>query len=147
MGRFPIIRLVPFASALLLLAPLGARGAEADAEPPTDIRKVMLSEYKYTPPGTKAASAPTSLTSESAAPAPAPSADGSKDAVRMDPVEVRAARVPIAALLPLEQPAPEKAKPTVASRLGIGVHYLQVGKVRLFMTTAFYVPFLVGFQW
>jgi hypothetical protein len=148
MGLPSVSRLVPIAAALLLSAPFGVRGADAaaaDTDPQTDIRKVMLSEYRYTPPGTKTAPAPTALTS--ASPAPAAPSSGSADAVRMDPIEVRATGVPIAALLPLEQPAPEKAKATVASRLGIGVHYLKIGKVRLFMNTVFYVPFLVGFQW
>ena len=138
-------------AALAFLLPLLAGGADfassgtaaAAAEPPlTDIRREMLSEYRFSPPGTEAAPLPTSLHSE----APAPP-DGGKDIVSMEPFEVHESRPLNSAYPPLAQKEPDKAPSTVAAKLGIGTHSVQLGKVRLFVNTVFYVPFLAGFSW
>jgi hypothetical protein len=71
----------------------------------------------------------------------------SRDAVRMQPFEVHESGTSIAAFMPVAPSGQEKRSSTAASRLGIGVHYLKLGKIRLFVTTALYVPILFGFDW
>jgi hypothetical protein len=106
----------------------------------------MLSEYKFAPPGTKVTALPTSLHSEAPPPSPAPAENG-KDVVRMEPFEVHESGMSNAAYLPLARRAPDKPPATVASKLGIGEHSVEVGKVHAFVVTVFYVPILAGFSW
>jgi hypothetical protein len=131
----------------LLFVVLGAAGlvARADADPGvlSPIRREMLAEYRYAPKGTPPAELPTSLHSQ----APAAPAVLDPGIVPMDRYEVLASRD---AVWPHESPAAPGAAPTpptVASRLGIGIHRARVGKIEVFATTVFYVPILVGFAW
>jgi hypothetical protein len=132
---------VIFAAGFLPLA------GRADADPATlsPIRREMLAEYRYTPEGTPLAKLPTSLHSD--APAFPVAAGTDADVLQMDRYEVLESRD---AVWPHETPAAPAAPgppATVASKLGIGIHRVQVGKVELFATTVFYIPVLVGFAW
>jgi hypothetical protein len=106
----------------------------------------MLSEYKFTPSGTKAAPLPSSLRSEAPPDSPAiiPAA---KDVVSMAPFEVRETGASNAALMPVAPKKPDNPQAVAAAKLGIGIHYMRLGKVRLFVNTIFYVPILIGFDW
>jgi hypothetical protein len=143
------VRRTATAAFTVLLATLPARGAEeTPATEPllSDVRQEMLAEYKFTAAGTKAAPLPSSLHSD--APAEVETiARARKDVVTMAPFEVRDSGVPPLALMPAvsESQAPERK--TVAAKLGIGIHRLDVGKVHMFVNTVFFVPFLVGFEW
>jgi hypothetical protein len=140
----------PPATVVLLLWPVFTLHAE-DAgvvlqDPPTDIRRQMASEYTYSPPGKKEEPPPTSLNSSVPGLPPVPGAPG-KDVVAMAPFEVReSGSAAMPALMP-EAKAPESGGNTVAKKLGIGTHFAKLGKVRLFVTTVFYVPILAGFDW
>jgi hypothetical protein len=133
----------------VLLASLRVRGAEETTAPQpllSDVRQEMLSEYKFTAPGTKAAPLPSSLHSD--APAEAGMiAKARRDVVTMAPFEVRDSGVPPLALMPAVSESRSPERKTVAAKLGIGVHRLDFGKVHMFVNTVFYVPFLVGFEW
>lgn len=124
--------------------PLWASGADADPAALTPMRREMLAEYRYTPTGTPLQELPTSLHSN----APAlPAAEAAPEVVQMDRYEVLESRDAVwPHVIPPAAAAPEAPR-TVASKLGIGVHRVQVGKVELFATTVFYVPILVGFAW
>jgi hypothetical protein len=139
-----------FAAAALfaVLSPLLSLGAEdaVSNSPPTEIRREMLLEYKFTAPGDKAAEAPSSLHSEATV-RPLTGFPPGKDIVQMAQYEVREGGMPTPSLLPTAPIRAAGAPATVAGKLGIGVHYLQLGKVRLFVNTVLYVPFLIGFDW
>jgi len=114
------------------------------SEAPSALRQEMLAEYRYTPPGAKAATLPTSL--QSNAP-PIFTFTTPPDVVKMDPFEVQESGKGggLGAKLTLEDVA--VPPPSVASKLGIGVHGKDIGKVRVFAVTFLYVPILVGFAW
>jgi hypothetical protein len=140
------MRLAPPCLFVVLLFPFMVEGQEAP--PPeaalTDIRNEMLAEYKYAAPGNKTAALPTSLQSES----PKIYASGTeKDVVKMEAFEVRESGLSSAAYQSAEQQSPSKPPATVASKLGIGEHDFEVGKVHAFVVTIFYVPFIAGFKW
>jgi hypothetical protein len=140
------MRLAPPYSFLLFLFPFVVEAQEAP--PPetalTDIRKEMLSEYKFAAPGNKPATLPTSLQSESPT-IYASRAD--KDVVKMEAFEVREPGLSNAASQSIEQHSPSKPAATVASKLGIGEHDFEVGKVHAFVVTIFHVPLIAGFTW
>jgi hypothetical protein len=133
----------------VLLLPAVAKSQDATPsqtdEPHNEIRKEMLSEYRYAPSGSKPAAIPTALQSDSP---PLPVSQETKgDVVKMEPFEVRESGSSNAAYLPLERESPAKTPGTVASKLGIGEHDFKVGKVHAFVITIFYVPFVAGFSW
>jgi hypothetical protein len=140
------MRLAPPYSFVIFLFPFVVEGQEA---PPaetalTDIRKEMLSEYRYAAPGIKPAKLPTSLQSDS----PAFHAAGTDEGVvKMEAFEVRESGFSSSATQSIEQHPPSKPPATVASKLGIGEHDFEVGKVHAFVITIFYVPFIAGFRW
>jgi hypothetical protein len=116
----------------------------AAPEPASEIRREMLAEYQYTPPGTPAATLPTSL--QSHAP-PIFTFTTPPDVVKMDAFEVQETGTgggPGAQLTRGDVAVPP---PSVASKLGIGVHAKDIGKVRVFAVTFLYVPIMVGFAW
>jgi hypothetical protein len=102
----------------------------------------MLLEYHFQQPGAKPAQAPTSLQSE--VPAPLPTLVRSKDAVQMAPMEVTGARM---ADLGGWAPAPAQEPATVASKLGMGLKRMKLGKAHVFVYRIFYVPYLIGIEW
>lgn len=130
-----------------LALPLAAAADPAPtptAEAPSVIRQEMLAEYSYTPPGAKAAALPTSL--QSHAP-PIFTFTTPPDVVKMDTFEVQETGKgggPGARLTLGDVAVPP---PSVASKLGIGVHAKDIGKVRVFAVTFLYVPIMVGFAW
>ena len=65
----------------------------------------------------------------------------------MEPFEVRESGASEAPILASEPTAPEAEPATVAKKLGIGTHYAKLGKVRVFVSTVFYIPILAGFDW
>jgi hypothetical protein len=142
-------RFATASSIVIFLLPIVVEGQEAPSSqadrPLTAIRGEMLSEYRFTPPGTKPSALPTSLQSDSP-PLPVSPA-GSGDVVKMAPFEVRESALSVAALQSIEQPSPEKPPATVASKLGIGERDFMVGNVHAFVISIFYVPFIAGFSW
>ena len=141
--------LFPVAAALaagfLAVPPAGSAEPPSLAAPqaPSELRREMLAEYPNAPPGTKAAAPPTALPSRAP---PIFASAAPRDVVRMDPFEVQESGPGAggALLTPEDVKVPP---PTVASKLGIGVHGKDVGKVRVFAVTLFYVPIMVGFAW
>lgn len=133
---------------LCLWSPRLVQGGETPSttEAPTDIRREMLSEYKFSAADAKPGPSPSSLRSSLPVQAAAVVPE-SKEVVKMDPFEVRESGAPSAALMPLAYPPSAPARTTVASKLGIGNHKFQVGKMHMFVSTVFYVPFLIGFEW
>jgi hypothetical protein len=135
----------PFAL-IALLSPLLAGADENGEHALTDTRREMLQEYKFAPPGTKAAALPTSLNSE----APAVGNSGTqtpKDVIRMAPFEVSETGGSIAALGPASVARSDTPAERAAVKLGTGVHHIEFGKVHVIVNTILYVPFLVGFEW
>ena len=69
----------------------------------------------------------------------------------MDAFEVQGARsssrTNLALTQSLEQQAAEDSPPPAASKMGIGVHTFRVGKLRIFVSTLFYLPFQGGIAW
>jgi hypothetical protein len=113
-------------------------------EPASEIRREMLAEYPYTPPGAKAPSLPTSLPSQAP---PIFTFTTPPDVVKMDAFEVQETGKgggPGAKLTLGDVAVPP---PSVASKLGIGVHGKDIGKIRVFAVTFLYVPIMVGFAW
>jgi hypothetical protein len=135
---------------VLLLWPAFALHAEdsgvASPESSTDIRREMASEYRFSPAGKKEEPLPTSLTSSSPVLSTAPIAVG-KDVVAMAPFEVRESGGSSLPMLESPTAAHDGTPGTVAKKLGIGTHFAKLGKVRLFVTTVFYIPILAGFDW
>lgn len=127
---------------------MAADGSSSDPDmPQTDIRKEMLSQYKYSPTGGNPAakgSAPANLAQPTRAASPTP---GGRDIVVMSPFEVQASgkREQLQTASFQEEPPTQGEK--VASKLGIGVHRMKIGKVSVFASTIFYIPFLVGMEW
>ena len=139
-----LLRCLPLVVCAAGFLPLAGR-ADADVATLTPIRREMLAEYPYTPEGTPIANLPTSLHSN--APALPTVAVTDADAVQMDRYVVLESRDAVWPHAIPPASAPAAAPRTVASKLGIGIHKVQVGKVELFATTVFYVPILVGFAW
>jgi hypothetical protein len=141
---FPIAAVL--AAGLLAVPQVGAAdlAPATAAEARSVIRQEMLAEYQYTPPGTKAAALPTSLQSN------APSIftfTTPPDVVKMEKFEVQESGMG-SSKGALPNPEDVTVPPrTVASKLGIGVHGKDLGKVRVFAVTFLYVPVLVGFAW
>jgi len=146
----PLSRFAAPSIAIILCSPFFVEGADSappSAEPVlTEVRREMLSEYRYAPPGAKAFLAPSSLHSDARPLVATPAATGA-DVVKMAPFEVREAGAPQSPYIPLAQTESEKTPSSVAAKLGIGTHHMDLGKVHLFATTIFYVPILVGFEW
>jgi hypothetical protein len=138
------------ATALLILSQAFTLKADdsgaASTEPSTDIRREMASEYKYLPPGKRAEPLPSSLNSSSTG-IPATPRSAEKDVVAMAPFEVRESGTPAMPASMTESNAPKGSPITVAQKLGIGAHYAKLGKVRLFVSTVFYIPIIAGFDW
>jgi hypothetical protein len=138
------------ARVLLLLGPVLSLNAEdtgaASSDTPTDIRREMASEYRFSAPGKKADPLPSSLNSSSTGIPTIPSAAG-KDVVAMAPFEVRESGSSAVPVLSPEGGAPQGSRATVAEKLGIGTHYAKLGKVRVFVSTVFFIPVLAGFDW
>jgi len=143
------MRLATASSIVVLFLPIAVEGQDdassQSGKPDTEIRGEMLSEYRFTPPGSKPAAIPTSLQSDSP-PLPV-SSENKGDIVKMAPFVVRESASSMAAYQSIEQESPAKAPATVASKLGIGEHDFMVGKTHAFVVTVFYVPFLAGFSW
>jgi hypothetical protein len=85
-------RIAATTAVLAFLSPFIAEGADAGASPvaaapaepaPTDIRREMLLEYKFTPAGAKVTPLPSSLHSDAPAEAAEPA-----DVVRLEPFKV-----------------------------------------------------------
>jgi len=146
----PLRTVAASTTVIVLLSPFILSGEEASsantANTLTEIRRELLSEYKFSPPGTKATTLPTSLHSEGP-PAISVPATNKKDVVRMEPFEVHESGVSNSAYQPLSDKAPDTPSATLASRFGIGVHHFQIGKTHMFVSTIFYVPFIAGFEW
>jgi hypothetical protein len=102
----------------------------------------MLLEYKFTPPGAKVTPLPSSLHSDAPAEAASPA-----EVVRMEPYTVSDTRAPTAGSLGAIQDKAATPASVAAAKLGIGVHQVKLGKLRLHVSTILYVPFLIGFDW
>jgi hypothetical protein len=146
--KSPTVKLLAFVAAAFaagLFAVPRAGAADPSPAPATAsvIRQEMLAEYQYTPPGAKTAPLPTSL--QSNAP-PIFTFTTPPDVVKMEAFEVQESGSGSKGAL-LAPADIRVTAPSVASKLGIAIHTKDVGKVRFFAATLFYVPFLVGFAW
>jgi hypothetical protein len=122
-------------------------GPSDDGVPATDIRRELLSEFKYAP-AKKAPDSPASVgPMPKAQPRLDPSPAAGADTVRMAPFEVQDSRTPLNLSTWVVQEEPTTPAETMASKLGIGVHTWKMGKTRLNVRTIFYIPFLVGLEW
>jgi hypothetical protein len=131
---------------LLSVASTAAADIPEAAAPPTDIRREMLSEYTFRPPGSHAATQPP-------LPAAAPQSHSiwpaAADVVTMAPYTVRETSNTNALTASLTQEKAAAHTAMMMDKLGVGLHVLKVGKVALFAGTIFYIPFVVGggFSW
>jgi hypothetical protein len=75
---------------------------------------------------------------------PTPLLERSKDAVQMSPVLVNGS--PIAELGGAATDAGD-ARPSLSSKLGLGLKRMKVGKVHVYMYRIFYLPYIIGIEW
>ncbi len=133
------------AALLLLGASPGALGSPPDPgspAPPTDIRREILSGFRFIPRQAEPAEASPILAQGAAAPA-APDAAG-PDIVSMAPYTVREnVRMEKLHADIVEAQAEARTAATM-TRLGVGLHEVPVGNFHLFAGTVFYIPFVVG---
>jgi hypothetical protein len=147
-----VARLATRTALMVLLSSAGGLlaaddGRPDDGLPATDIRRELLSEFKYSP----AKKPPDSATPVQSVPKSQqrldPSSAASSDAVRMAPFEVQDTRTPRNLPALLVQEEPKSPAETIVSKLGIGVHSWKLGKTKLSIHTLFYIPFFVGLEW
>ncbi|HEY5078395.1 MAG TPA: hypothetical protein VII43_01055 [Opitutaceae bacterium] len=137
------------AALLLLIAGACALPAAADPAPSggeahTDVRRELLSEFRFAPAPADPAPVPTFL-SASATPRAAPSEAAGPDVVTLAPFTVR--EMVRMETLHADILQEKKAAQTsmVLSRLGIALHVAPVGPVAFYAATIFYIPFAAGF--
>jgi hypothetical protein len=133
----------------VLLLLLAARAGAADpgpgaAEPRTDVRKELLSEYRYVPHPADAAPIPVFLAA--AAPSPDAGAPYGPEVVTMAPFTVRETVRMETLHADLLQEKRDAHTAMVMSKLGIGLHVAPVGPVAFYAATLFYIPFAAGFS-
>ncbi len=138
-----------FAALLMLLGticPLAAVGAPDDqAEAPhTNIRKLLLSEYKYAPPKDSTQPAPF-LAKPSTPSGPLASTPLDPDLVRMAPFTVRESLKMDSLHADIVMQKAGARTDSIMRKLGIGVHVAPVGPVGFYAVTVFYIPIAVGF--
>jgi len=137
------------AAVLLLLAASESLVLAADTDPDgdvahTDIRKELLSEFKYVKPQNAAPKAPSKPDTKADQPAVA-LASGDSAPLVMAPFTVReSADMDRLHEDLLMQKADARSEMT-ASKLGIGVHVARLGPAGFYAVTVFYVPIVVGF--
>jgi hypothetical protein len=133
---------------LLLIAAAGTLAWASDpdlgpAAPRTDVRRELLSEFKYVAHPPQAA-APSPFLAPGAQPGLPPPSDTS-DLVRMAPFTVREMVRMETLHADLVQEKTDAHTAAVMSKLGIGLHVAPVGPVAFYAATLFYIPFAVGF--
>ena len=139
-----------FAALVLLLACNGRIDAVGGPDtgsdvPHTNIRKELLSEYKYlVPPKDQTISGPivsdASTTPQISAPAPP-----NLDVVKMAPFTVREGAKMDSLHADIVRQKVNARTDAIASKLGIGVHIAPMGPVGFYAVTVFYIPIVVGF--
>jgi hypothetical protein len=129
-----------------LISPLYAADAPDDETdvPSTNIRKELLSEYKYTAtPNGPTQSAPfLNDTSSSQTMTTVPQ---DPDLVQMAPYTVRETMKMDSLHRDLVAQRIDAREEAVTRKLGIGVHIAPVGSVGFYAVTVFYIPVFVGF--
>lgn len=134
--------LLVFASSVSLAA-AGDAGAGPEA-PQTDIRKELLSEYKYVKE-TKdpAAKAPTPSTTGAAQQA-APPAPGDSAPLVMDAFTVHESTQMDRLHEDVLNQDADARRAEVTSKLGVGMHVAPMGPLGFYAVTVFYIPIAVG---
>jgi hypothetical protein len=147
MASFDTMR---FAALVLLVASTCGLGAASGPDPGSDvqhtnIRKELLSEYKYGVPP-KGQTIPDPIVADSsAAPQILPLTPPNSDVVRMEPFTVREGAKLEALHADIVRQRANARTEAITSKLGIGVHVAPVGPVGFYAVTVFYIPISVGF--
>lgn len=117
-----------------------------ETPPQPDMRKQMLSEYRYAPDPLAARTPPPSPGS---APKATPTPSAASDVITMDTYTVRETVGMNALTTSLREEKAAAHTAMMMDKLGVGLHVVRVGKVGLFAGTIFYIPFVVGvgFSW
>lgn len=138
------------AALVLLLASICRLGADGGPDSGSDvqhtnIRKELLSEYKYgVPPKGQIIPAPI-VSDASTAPQASILTPPNSDVVRMEPFTVReGAKMDALHAGIVRQHAIARTE-AITSKLGIGVHVAPLGPVGFYAVTVFYIPIVVGF--
>jgi hypothetical protein len=129
---------------LFLIAASGAiaagdPGSDAGAQR-TDIRRELLSEFKYAPPQKDPSAPPPIVSPVQATQAAEPGAD----IVVMAPFTVRETVRMEKLHSDLMQEKAEARTAAIMTKLGVGVHVLPAGPMYFYAATIFYIPFAVG---
>jgi hypothetical protein len=134
-----------FGALLLLAVSAGSLALAADPDGAhTEVRRQLLSEYKYVAsPQDPVVAAP--FLADTAARPPAAAAEaGRPDVVRMEPYTVRqGVKMDELHSALLHEQADARTSAMMA-KLGVGLHVVPVGKACLYAATLFYIPFAVG---
>jgi hypothetical protein len=146
----PFVSRAGLAALIILAGSAVSLAASEDPDPgqtpaQTDIRRQLLSEFKYVaPPKDAAAVAP--FLSDAVAPSQsAPPAFETADLVKMDAYTVQeTVQTNSLHAVFLQQKANARME-AVMTKLGVAVHVAPVGKAYVFAATIFYIPFAVGF--
>jgi hypothetical protein len=113
--------------------------------PPTDVRRQILLEFKYTgPPGNSAPAAP-AMPDAAARKRTAVAKPVDPALVTMEPFEVRETSKADALHADFLRQKADARTAGVMSKLGIGVHVVPVGPVGFYAVTVFHIPIAVGF--
>jgi hypothetical protein len=113
--------------------------------PRVDMRRQILSQYKFTPhPGE---SSP--VLSPGAVAQPAPAAATPSDVVTMPTYTVRETMRTNAITAALAEQKSDARAEMMMGKLGVGFHVVPLGKFRLYAGTIFFIPFTagIGFSW
>lgn len=138
------------AAVLLMFASSGAIvfGADAGSDPDaphTDIRKELLSEFKYVKVPKDPSSKDAVQATASADPSPAARAAGDSAPIVMAPFSVKESADMKRLQQDLQMQKADATREMTMSKLGIGVHVAPVGPGGFYVVTVFYIPIAVGF--
>jgi hypothetical protein len=122
-------------------------GTPGSATPPQDMRSQLVSEFKFAPPPpVPAVSAP--FLTAGTAPPPAPT-QVPADVVTMAPFTVLDTVKMTRLSDSISQRKAAAHTAMMMDKLGVGIHVVSVGCIRLYAGTIFYIPFTagVGISW
>jgi len=135
LGRQALLFLIAASGALAA----GDPGPDAAAAH-TDIRRELLSEFKYAPAQKEPARSPLFVSPSLASQPGGPGAD----VVTMAPFTVRETVRMEKLHSDLVQEKSDARTAAIMTKLGVGVHVLPAGPVTFFAATVFYIPIVVG---
>jgi hypothetical protein len=113
--------------------------------PHTDVRKELLSEFKFVPPQKEVARPAPFLTASAQPVATSAAETGNGELVTLAPFTVREMVRMETLHADILQEKADARTAAVMSKLGIGLHVAPVGPVAFYAATLFYIPFAAGF--